>query len=115
MWDSTDPGNRLIKMTNGLRPTAVSFSAHVFFINTDGFVVDIIQTTKGGPWQNGTLADQMYFIPQDIWADSLFSISAVFCHMREWPTVYVQATDLKIHAFQLWWMREAMKRHPGPS
>jgi hypothetical protein len=71
----------------------------VFFINADGYLADIYQSTWGGAWVNGSLADRQFQVGSQQFGDAYNSISAGWCPF-EYATVFAMGTDLIIYAFQ---------------
>jgi hypothetical protein len=71
----------------------------VFFINADGYLADIYQSTWGGAWVNGSLADRQFQVGEQEFGQAFNSISAGWCSFED-ATVFAMGTDLRIYAFQ---------------
>lgn len=105
-WDINNSGNRIMPAMNGTPITAVAkpdnqVPIRVFFINTDGFLADIFQDVYGGTWTNGSLANRR-FRPglSNLMGARSKSLSASWCS-GESLTLFVEASDFTINAFQL--------------
>jgi hypothetical protein len=109
IWNVNDSGNRIMQVLNGT-PIAAAASPQeannnlpirVFFVNTDGFLADVYQDIYGGSWTNGSLVDRR-FRPYAAKVQGVThrSLSVSWCD-GESLTLFVEAADLTINAFQL--------------
>jgi hypothetical protein len=108
-WALGDSGNRIMQVMNGTPIAAVAYPdqtlpIRVFFVNTDGFLADIIQEEYGGTWANGSLSQQNispYFILGSAGLGiRTNAIDASWCD-GQGPVVYVQGKGINLVAFQL--------------
>lgn len=107
-WDLGNSGNRITRAMNGTPIAAVVFPdqtlpIRVFFVNTEGYLADIIQEEYDGPWANGSLS-QKQFSPSLIVGNASLdirtnAIDASWCD-GQGPVVYVQGKNTELVAFQ---------------
>lgn len=117
-WDLSFPGVRILQAPamNGTPIAAVSapnagqidggsLPIHVFFISSDGYLVDFVQEIYGKEWVQGSLWSRQYkpaalTITNHGTSSNMSSLAAVWCHMDQ-PIIFVQGADLELAAFKL--------------
>ena len=108
-WDLGGSDNRIMQVMIGTPIAAVVYPdqtlpIRVFFVNTDGFLADIIQEEYGGTWANGSLFRQQFSPYLILGREGLGirtnAMDASWCD-EQGPVVYLHRKDTELVAFQL--------------